>query len=86
MYRSLMSLVPTAAELLALDLEQLGGVLLRHLKSYEGVYGNTVYQNGLISQKNFADSLEAKHGQKPEYLKWRRGRSLESCCMRRHLR
>jgi hypothetical protein len=72
MYRSLSSLVPNAADLLALDVEQLGGVLLTHLKSYEGTSGNTVYQNGQICQSNFLNSLSpttgmAGHGQKPEY-------------------
>ena len=30
------------------------------LKSFEGVHNNTVHQNGLISQKNFTDMLDAR--------------------------
>jgi len=50
MYRSLSSLVPNAADLLDLEVEELAGVLLTHLNSYEGVSGNSVYQNGRIGQ------------------------------------
>jgi len=50
MYRSLSSLVPDAATLLGLDVPALGGMLLTHLKSYEGVPNNTVYQHGAICQ------------------------------------
>jgi hypothetical protein len=53
MYRSLSSLVPNAADLLDLEVEELAGVLLTHLNSYEGVSGNSVYQNGRIGHKNF---------------------------------
>jgi uncharacterized protein (TIGR02391 family) len=68
MYRSLSSFVPNAADLLALEVEELAGLLLIHLKSYEGVSGNSVYQNGLISEKNFLDAQEQRgHGQQPEY-------------------
>lgn len=68
MYRSLSSLVPKADDLLALDVGSLGSVLLTHLKSYEGVPGNAVYQNGLLSQSNFIREQEAVgYGQKPEY-------------------
>src|SRR5438128_421496 len=68
MHRSLSSLVPNAVDLLALEVEELAGVLLIHLKSYEGVSGNPVYQNGLISEKNFLDAQEQRgHGQQPEY-------------------
>jgi hypothetical protein len=75
MYRSLSSLVPNAADLLALDLPELGRVLLVHLKSFEGVHNNTVYQNGLISQKNFTDMLDARGpGQEPEYENKRKPR------------
>jgi hypothetical protein len=45
MFRTLLSLVPNAADLLALEVEELAGVLLIHLKSYEGVQGNSIYQN-----------------------------------------
>jgi hypothetical protein len=66
--RSLSSLVPDAAALLALDVEALGVVLLTHLKSYEGVMNNTVYQNGSICQPHFIDTLTPqRHDQKPEY-------------------
>jgi uncharacterized protein (TIGR02391 family) len=68
MYRPLSSFVPNAADLLTLEVEELAGVLLIHLKSYEGVPGNSVYQNGLISEKNFLDAQEQRgHGQQPEY-------------------
>jgi hypothetical protein len=64
MFRTLLSLVPNAADLLALEVEELAGVLLIHLKSYEGVQGNSIYQNGLISEKNFLDEQEQRgHGQ-----------------------
>jgi hypothetical protein len=39
MSRTLLSLVPHAADLVALKVEELAGVLLIHLKSYEGVHG-----------------------------------------------
>lgn len=68
MHRSLSSLVPDAATLLALDEAALGRVLLTHLKSYEGVMNNTVFQNGLISQKNFVIAREqTPPGEDPEY-------------------
>jgi hypothetical protein len=68
MFQSLSSLVPDAAHLLALDVAALGGVLLTHLKSYEGVSNNTVFQHGSICQTNFIDTLSPTgHGQKPEY-------------------
>jgi uncharacterized protein (TIGR02391 family) len=68
MYRSLSSFVPTAAELLALEVEELAGVLLAHLNSYEGVAGNSVYQNGLLSQTNFLGAqTPTGHGQNSEY-------------------
>jgi len=66
MHRSLSSLVPNAVDLLALEVEELAGVLLIHLKSYEGVSGNPVYQNGLISEKNFLDAQEQRGDPKPE--------------------
>jgi uncharacterized protein (TIGR02391 family) len=68
MYRSLSSLVPNAADLLALDVEELAGVLLTHLNGYEGVAGNSVYQHGRLSQNNFLGTLQPTgHGQTPEY-------------------
>lgn len=68
MYRSLSSLIHTADELLSLDVDALGGLLLTHLKSYDGVSSNSVYQNGLISQGNFLGMQNPTgYGQKPEY-------------------
>src|SRR5271169_4423691 len=68
MYRSLSSLVPNAADLLSLEVEELAGVLLMHLKSFEGVSGNSVYQNGQICQSNFLNAqTPTGHGQTPEY-------------------
>lgn len=45
MYRSLSSFVPNAADFLDLAVEELAGILLLHLNSYEGVSGNTVHQH-----------------------------------------
>jgi hypothetical protein len=68
MYKSLSSLVPNAEVLLNLEIEALGILLLTHLKSYEGQPGNSVFQNGLISQSNFVRALEqTSYDQKPEY-------------------
>jgi hypothetical protein len=57
-FRSLSSLVPNASNLLDLEVEELAGVLLAHLNSYEGMAGNSVYQNGLLCQSNFMSALE----------------------------
>jgi hypothetical protein len=57
--RFLSSLIPTADELLALDLPSLGRILLIHLKSYEGL--NTVYQNGRLSRDYFMAMLENRN-------------------------
>jgi len=57
MYQSLPSLIPNADDLLALEVEELAGVLLTHLNSYEGLSGNSVYQQGRISHHNFFNSL-----------------------------
>jgi hypothetical protein len=70
MYRSLVSLVPKADDLLNLDIAALGTILLTHLKSYESQPGNSVYQNGLLSQGNFVRMQETKgygYGPQPEY-------------------
>lgn len=68
MFRSLSSLVPNADDLLALEVEELAGILLMHLNSYEGVSGNTVYQHGGISYHNFFNSLNPTSSlTKPEY-------------------
>ena len=61
-FRSLSSLVPNAVDLLALEVPELAGMLLIHLKSYEGMHGNAVYQNGLLNQTNFLAELEANSG------------------------
>jgi hypothetical protein len=67
-YRSLSSLVPTADELLAMDMQHLGPVLLTHLKGYDGMAGNTVYQNGRISRGNLIGLLTPTNSrQKAEY-------------------
>jgi hypothetical protein len=66
MYRSLSSLVPNAADLLVLEVEELAGVLFTHLNSFEGLPNNSVYQNGLISQSNFVGS-QNQYGRTPEY-------------------
>jgi len=66
MYRALSSLVPNAADLLALEVEELAGVLLTHLKSYEGTPG--LNQHGLISQTNFLVAREqTRAGEQLEY-------------------
>ena len=68
MFRSLSSLVPDAATLLGLDAAALGEALLTHLKSYESVPNNAVFQRGSISQRNFIDTLTPRTpDQKPEY-------------------
>lgn len=68
MFQSLSSLVPDVSDLLALEVEELAGVLLVHLNSYEKMAGNAVYQNGLLSQNNFIRAQEPTgYGQKPEY-------------------
>lgn len=60
--------MPNAADLLALEVDELARVLLMHLKSYEGQSGNDVYQNGLISHHNFFNSSLRRSGrQQPEY-------------------
>ena len=55
MFRSLSSFVSSAEDLLSLDVEELAGILLLHLQSLEGTY-TSVFQNGLISQRNFVDT------------------------------
>ena len=66
--RPLKSFFPTADELLQQDLPTLARVLLVHLKSYDGVSGNSIYQLGKISKHNFFNSLTTTVGlQKPEY-------------------
>jgi len=68
MYRSLSSFVPNALDLLDLTVEELAGILLLHLNSYEGVSGNTVHQHGGISHHNFFNSLTPTNSrEQPEY-------------------
>ena len=54
MYQSLPSLVPDVEDLLALDVEEAGGVLLVHLNSYEGAGGTSgAVQYGRVNRYNF---------------------------------
>jgi uncharacterized protein (TIGR02391 family) len=57
MYRSISSLVPNSADLLALEVEELAGVLLTHFNSHEGVVNDSVYQHGRINRHNFFNGL-----------------------------
>lgn len=69
--RPLKSFVSTADELLSLDLPRLGGILLLHLKSYEGL--NTVYQHAGLNRGYFRAMLENRDAglgplpKEPEY-------------------
>jgi uncharacterized protein (TIGR02391 family) len=71
MYRSLSSLVPNAADLLDLSVEELAGVLLTHLNSYESGGNQAVYQMGMFSRSAFFQDQEAKGSgplrKEPEY-------------------
>jgi hypothetical protein len=58
-FRPLKSFFPTADELLQQDLPTLGGVLLTHLKSYEGL--NTVYQHAGLHRGYFRAMLENRN-------------------------
>jgi hypothetical protein len=60
MFRPLSSLVPNAADLLDLQVEELSGVLLTHLNSYESGSNPTVYQRGMFSRSAFFQDQEAK--------------------------
>jgi hypothetical protein len=62
MYQSLSSLVPNAADLLALEVEELAGVLLTHLNSYEGQPDSSIYQRGDINRHNFFNALGTTSG------------------------
>ncbi len=55
----LKSFFPTADELLEQDLPTLGGILLTHLKSYEGLH--TVYQYGGLNRAYFRAMLENRN-------------------------
>src|ERR1700733_6080509 len=68
MYHSLSSLVPNAADLLTLEVEELAGVLLVHLSSYKSLSGNSVYQYSVINRHNFFNGLTPTSAlTKPEY-------------------
>lgn len=58
-FRSLKSFFPTADELLQQDLPILGDVLLKHLKSYEGL--NTVHQHAGLNRGYFRAMLENRN-------------------------
>jgi hypothetical protein len=58
-FRALKSFFPTADELLHHDLPTLGGVLLTHLKSYQGL--NTVYQHAGLNRGYFRAMLENRN-------------------------
>jgi hypothetical protein len=58
-FRSLKSFFPAADELLQQDLPTLGGILLTHLKSYEGL--NTVYQHAGLNRGYFRAMLENRN-------------------------
>lgn len=64
MYASLSSLVPNADDLLALEVEEVAGVLLTHLNSYDSNSRSSVVQNNCINQHNFFNALHLH----PEYL------------------
>jgi hypothetical protein len=70
MLASLSSLIPNADDLLVLDVEEVAGVLLAHLNSCGQSSGNSVVQQGLISDHNLFNTLD----QYPEYP----GRQSES--------
>lgn len=58
MYASLPSLVPSADDLLALEVEEIAAVLLVHLNSYDGSSGHSgAVQLGLVNQYNFFNDL-----------------------------
>src|SRR5438270_6742164 len=58
-FRPLKSFFATAEELLRQDMPTLGGILLRHLKSYEGL--NTVYQHAGLNRTYFRAMLENRN-------------------------
>ncbi len=65
MTASLPSLVPNADDLLALDMEEVAGVLLTHLLSYGNNSGDGIVNHGKISQYAFFNNRD----QHPEYPK-----------------
>jgi hypothetical protein len=58
-FRPLKSFFATADELLRQDMPTLGGILLTHLKSYEGL--NTVYQHAGLNRTYFRAMLENRN-------------------------
>ncbi len=58
MFLALKSLVPNADDLRAMEIEEVAGVLLQHLASYQGLRNNTVLQHGGISKHNFFQQPE----------------------------
>jgi uncharacterized protein (TIGR02391 family) len=57
--QDLPSLIPDPDDLLALAVEELGGVLIVHLNSYEGYSGhNGVVQHGGVNQHNFLNDFD----------------------------
>jgi hypothetical protein len=58
MYVSIVCPVPNPDDLLALEVEELGGVLLMHLNSFGRQGGNGVVNNGLISLHNLLNNLD----------------------------
>jgi uncharacterized protein (TIGR02391 family) len=60
---SLSSLVPSADDLLTLEVEEVAGVLLAHLRSFGNDSGNGVVSRGAIGQYNFFNTF----GQSSEY-------------------
>src|SRR5579862_6146565 len=70
-FRPLKSFFQTADELLQQALPTLGGILLTHLKSYEGL--NTVWQHGGLNRGYFRAMLENRNvglgplAKEPEY-------------------
>jgi uncharacterized protein (TIGR02391 family) len=66
--RSLSSLVPDAADLLSLEVEELAGVLLTHLNSFGCVSANAIYQHDSINHHNFFNGLSTNaYNRNPEY-------------------
>jgi uncharacterized protein (TIGR02391 family) len=63
MFVSIPSLIPNADDLLALEVEELAGVLLTHLNGYDGNVRTGVVQVGRVNQYNFFNHLH----QHPDY-------------------
>lgn len=64
--QTLPSLIPDPNDLLSLEPEELAGVLLAHLNSYDGHSGNNgVVQHGGVNQHNFLNDLD----QRPPYTR-----------------